>query len=76
MPYGGYDVAANRGYLFIGTTHDTPQWAVDNLAKWWVYHGRGRYPDTTELLVLADGGGSNGARNRAWKQALAPPVRA
>jgi len=70
LPYGIYDVGANLGYLFIGTSHDTPQWAVDNLAKWWVYHGRRRYPDTTELLVLADGGGSNGARTRAWKQAL------
>jgi len=70
LPYGIYDVGANRGYLFIGTSHDTPQCAVDNLAKWWVYHGRRRYPDTTELLVLADGGGSNGARNRAWKHSL------
>jgi hypothetical protein len=43
---------------------------VDNVAKWWVYHGRRRYPDTSELLILADSGGSNGARTRAWKQAL------
>jgi Rhodopirellula transposase DDE domain len=70
LPYGIYDVGANQGYLFIGTTHDTPAWAADNLAKWWVYHGRRRYPDTTELLILADGGGSNGPRTRAWKHAL------
>ncbi len=70
LPYGIYDVGANLGYLFISTTHDTPQCAADNLAKWWVYHGRRRYPDATELLVLADGGGSNGARTRAWKHAL------
>lgn len=70
IPYGVYDVAANRGSLFVGTTHDTPQFAVDNLARWWVYDGRRRYPDAAELLVLADGGGSNGPRNRAWKHQL------
>ena len=53
---------ANHGSLFVGTTHDTPAFAVDNLARWWLYHGRRRYPDATELLVLADGGGSNGAK--------------
>ncbi len=70
LPYGIYDVAANLGYLFVGTSHDTAQFAVDNLARWWVYQGRRRYPDTTELLVLADSGGSNGVRTRAWKHAL------
>jgi len=49
---------------------DTPHFAVDNLAKWWAYDGRRRYPGATELLILADGGGSNGPRNRAWKVAL------
>jgi hypothetical protein len=70
LPYGVYDLAANHGYLFVGTSHDTPAFAADNLARWWVYAGRRRYPDATELLVLADGGGSNGARTRAWKQSL------
>lgn len=70
LPYGIYDVGANLGSLFVGTTHDTPACAVDNLAKWWVYDGHRRYPDACELLVLADGGGSNGARTRAWKHAL------
>ncbi len=70
LPYGIYDLAANHGSLFVGTTHDTSAFAADNLARWWVYHGRRRYLDTTELLVLADGGGSNGARTRAWKHAL------
>lgn len=70
IPYGIYDVVANRGFLFVGTTHDTPQFAVDNLARWWVYDGRRRYPAATELLILADGGGSNGPRNRAWKYFL------
>jgi hypothetical protein len=70
LPYGIYDLQANHGYLFVGTTHDTPAFAADNLARWWVYAGRRRYPEATELLVLADGGGSNGARTRAWKHAL------
>ncbi len=67
IPYGIYDVQVNRGSVFIGTSYDTPQFAVDNLEKWWRYDGQRRYPDATRLLVLADGGGSNGPRNRAWK---------
>jgi Rhodopirellula transposase DDE domain len=70
LPYGVYDVGANHGCLFVGTTHDTPQFAVDNLVRWWNYHGRRRYPHADELLVLADSGGSNGARTRAWKHSL------
>jgi hypothetical protein len=70
IPFGVYDLRANLGSLFVGTTHDTPRFAVDNLARWWVYDGHRRYPGATELLVLADGGGSNGHRNRAWKHAL------
>lgn len=70
IPYGVYDLSANRGSLFVGTTHDTPQFAVDNLARWWIYDGRRRYPDTNQLLVLADGGGSNGHRTRAFKHQL------
>ena len=62
LPYGIYDVGANHGFLFVGTSHDTPAFAVDNLAKWWIYNGRRRYAGASELLVLADGGGSNGAR--------------
>jgi hypothetical protein len=70
LPYGIYDIGANRGYLFIGTSHDTAACAADNIVKWWVYHGRRDYPGATELLILADGGGSNGNRNRAWRHAL------
>ncbi len=70
LPYGIYDVGANNGYVFVGTSHDTPAFAVDNLARWWTWHGRRRYPGAAELLVLADGGGSNGARTRAWKHCL------
>ena len=70
IPYGVYDLQANRGSLFVGTSHDTPRFAVDNLTRWWVYDGRRRYPQATQLLVLADGGGSNGYRTRAWKHDL------
>jgi hypothetical protein len=70
LPYGVYDIAANHGCLFVGTTHDTPAFAADNLLRWWDYHGRRRYPHADQLLVLADSGGSNGARTRAWKHCL------
>jgi hypothetical protein len=70
IPYGIYDIQANRGSIFVGTSHNTPSFAVDNLAKWWVYDGRRRYPHAPQLLVLADGRGSNGAKARAWKDAL------
>jgi hypothetical protein len=67
VPYGVYDVLANRGVLYVGTSHDTPEFAADNLERWWRDEGEARYPDATELLVLADGGGSNGHRSRAFK---------
>ena len=70
IPYGVYDVTANRGSLFIGTSHDTARFAVDNLARWWRYDGRNRYAHAAELLVLADGGGSNSFNSRAWKLEL------
>lgn len=68
-PYGIYDVRANRGAMFIGTSKDTPDFAVDNLVRWWKTEGL-RYPQASELLVLADGGGSNGPRCRAFKYGL------
>lgn len=70
VPYGIYDVQANLGSLFVGHSHDTSEFAIDNLVKWWVYDGRQRYPHANKLLILADGGGSNGTRTRAWKLAL------
>lgn len=69
-PYGIYDLAGNRGWVFVGTSHDTPQFAVDNVVLWWRHGGRRAYPDASGLLILADSGGSNGARVRAWKYAL------
>lgn len=67
IPYGLYDVVANAGNVFIGTTHDTPEFAVDAIEAWWRCDGVDRYPEANEILLLADGGGSNGARIRAWK---------
>ncbi len=70
IPYGVYDVRANRGTVFVGTSHDTPDFAADNLVRWWECEGRERYTGAPELLVLADSGGSNSPRVRAFKAAL------
>jgi hypothetical protein len=70
IPYGIYDVETNRGSVFVGKSHDTPQFAVESLEKWWRFDGRKRYPHARHLLVLADGGGSNGPTCRAWKLGL------
>ena len=70
IPYGVYDVQANRGMVVVGTSHDTPAFAVDAICQWWQRDGRRLYHDAPELLILADSGGSNGARCRAWKLAL------
>ena len=74
IPYGIYDLQANRGSVFVGTSHDTPEFAAGNVAQWWRDSGRRNYPDASQLLILADGGGSNGARVRAWKYALQAQV--
>lgn len=70
IPYGIYDLHANRGTVVVGTSHDTPAFAVDAICQWWRRQGSQRYPKAPELLILADSGGSNGARCRAWKLAL------
>jgi hypothetical protein len=70
IPYGIYDLHAHRGMVVVGTSHDTPAFAVDAICQWWRRDGRPRYPNAPELLILADSGGSNGARCRAWKVAL------
>ena len=69
-PYGIYDILGNQGWVFVGGSHDTPDFAADNVAGWWRCSGRRNYPQARELLILADSGGSNGARVRAWKCAL------
>ena len=70
VPYGIYDIQANRGSVFVGASHDTPQFAVSSIEKWWRYDGHRRYTNAKELLILADCGGSNGYRCRAWKHEL------
>jgi len=70
FPYGIYDVKFNDGSVFVGTSHDTPEFAVDSIEMRWRYDGCKRYPKATHLYILADGGGSNGSANRAWKSNL------
>ena len=70
IPYGIYDVNANHGAVFVGTSYDTSEFAVSSIEKWWRYIGQYSYSENEELLILADGGGSNGSRVRSWKQNL------
>ena len=70
IPFGIYDTIANLGAVYLGTTHDTPAFAVDSISKWWGAEGMIRYPDAKELYILADSGGSNSARSRVWKYRL------
>jgi hypothetical protein len=70
VPYGVYDVRHNRGTLYVGFSGDTAQFAVDAIARWWQTEGQTLFPGTAELLILADGGGSNDCRHRLWKQQL------
>lgn len=70
IPYGIYDLQHNRACVSVGTSRDTPQFAVASLARWWSTDGRRRWPSADRLLVLADGGGSNGYRSRGFKHAL------
>ncbi len=70
VPYGLYDVLGNTGTVVVGTSSDTPAFAVQSIATWWRYRGLHLYRGKIDLLVLADGGGSNGWRPRAWKYEL------
>jgi hypothetical protein len=70
VPYGVYDVPFNHGLVTVGVASDTPAFAVAAIRAWWVRFGCKRYPQTGELLILADAGGSNGYRPRLWKWAL------
>ncbi len=70
VPYGIYDTIANRGTIFLGTSHDTPSFAVESIEKWWKTEGQNRYPDAGEILILADSGGSNSCHSRVWKYRL------
>jgi hypothetical protein len=70
IPYGVYDLASNEGWVSVGIDHDTAQFAVASIGRWWRQMGVQRFPKATTLLITADGGGSNGSRNRLWKVAL------
>lgn len=67
IPYGAYDVGRNQGFVNVGMSHDTAEFAVESLRRWWRLIGRRHYAPATAVLLCADGGGSNGVRNRAWK---------
>jgi len=70
IPYGVYDVGQNEGWVSVGIDHDTAQFAVQAIERWWRKMGQKRYPKAKELMITADGGGSNGSRCRLWKVAL------
>ncbi len=70
VPYGVYDLQHNRGTVYVGSSGDTAAFAVTAIAQWWQTEGQARFPGGEELLILADGGGSNDCRNRLWKQQL------
>jgi hypothetical protein len=70
IPYGIYDTQANRGSICLGISHETSAFAVACLHRWWQTEGHKRYPNSNHILILADTGGSNGARRRAWKLEL------
>ncbi len=70
IPYGVYDLASNEGWVNVGINHDTAQFAVASIGRWWRQMGKKRYPKATRLMITADGGGSNASRSRLWKVAL------
>lgn len=70
VPYGIYDVARNTGWVNVGVDHDTAEFAVMSVRRWWRDSGRTDYPEAGSLLICADGGGSNGSRVRLWKAEL------
>lgn len=69
-PYGIYDLQANEGFVNVGSSHDTAKFAVESIEKWWETMGCERYPGAHSLFITADGGGSNGSRNKMWKKEL------
>jgi hypothetical protein len=78
LPYGVYDSGRNRAVVNVGVTHDTAEFAVESIRRWWKLDGQTLYPAAARLLICADAGGSNGNRLRAWKvnlQQLADQIR-
>ena len=70
VPYGLYDVAQHRGYVYVGQSADTAEFAVDVIARWWQDFGQYDFPHAPAVLILCDSGGSNGYRLRLWKVRL------
>ena len=70
IPYGVYDLGQNEGWVSVGTDHDTAEFAAATLLHWWRQMGAATYPDATDLLITADGAGSNSSRGRLWKVAV------
>ena len=77
IPYGVYDLVNNQGWVSVGIDHDTAQFATNSIRRWWKAMGSRRFPRATDLLITADGGGSNSPRSRLWRvmlQKLADPL--
>ena len=70
IPYGAYDINLNKGFVNVGVSSDTSEFAVESIKQWWKQLGKKHYPKARELLITADSGGSNGYRNRGWKYFL------
>ena len=70
IPYGAYDVGRNEGFVNIGISSETAEFAVNSIKRWWGQFGKKHYPDANKLLICADSGGSNGYSNRLWKVSL------
>jgi hypothetical protein len=70
IPYGVYDILNNEGWVSVGIDHDTAEFATNSIRRWWRAMGRRRFPRARDLLITADGGGSNSARSRLWKTSL------
>ena len=69
-PYGIYDIAGNNGFVNVGISADTAQFAVNSIRMWWLQMGKEQYPDASALYITADGGGSNGSRCKLFKTEL------
>jgi len=70
IPYGAYDIQKNEGFVNVGITADTAEFAVNSINQWWQIAGKKNYPKAKKILICADGGGSNGSRNKIWKTNL------
>jgi hypothetical protein len=70
IPYGAYDIERNEGFVNVGVSRETAEFAVESIRRWWKMVGRRHYPEARSLLVTADGGGGNGSRRKGWKYYL------